>query len=103
MKTIMILLLLFFIDVEILLSQEVAFVQQDKKLSRYGYQSVTKTISIGTRKHLSYEEYVGKKGKIIGVRSNGISDFYEIKLENGETVFQNIIKVNVIKEKGNTI
>lgn len=100
MKTIMLLLLLFFIDVDILLSQEVVFVQKDKELSPFGYSNVTKTIS-GIRKGLPYKEYVGKKGKIMGVRNNGVSDFYEIKLENGETVFSTYYedKYNIRKGK----
>ncbi|OGU40888.1 MAG: hypothetical protein A2455_17145 [Ignavibacteria bacterium RIFOXYC2_FULL_35_16] len=86
MKTIILIALLLFINAEINLSQEVIFVQKNKALSSYGYSNVTKNIS-GIRNGVSYNEYVGKKGKIIGERTNGFSDFYEIKLDSGETVF----------------
>lgn len=79
-------IILFLTLINICLAQEVIFVQMDKSLSQYGYLHITKSIS-GMNSGLLYSEYVGKKGKIIGTRNNGFSEFYEIKLENGESVY----------------
>lgn len=83
----MLTLILFFIHIGIGLSQEVVFVQRDKSLLSADptYFDVRKNISVVS--DLPYREYVGKKGKIIGERTDGFSDFYEIKLDNGGTVF----------------
>jgi len=82
------LLISFFVFVNTLFSfsQEVVFVQKDSVLAQYGFSNVHKSIS-GISYGLSYNKYVGKKGRIVGEKSNGFSNYYEIKLENGEIVF----------------
>lgn len=86
MKTILFISLFILFNNKFTFSQEVVFVQKDKKLASFGYSSVTTNIS-GINTSLSYRNYVDKKGEIIGERTNGFSNYYEIKLENGETVF----------------
>ena len=70
------------------IGKEVVFVEEDISLQGYGYQSIfRKPDSLSY--HLPYEDFVGKKGKIVGVVKDkyGVSAFWEIQLEKGETVY----------------
>lgn len=73
--------------------EEVTFRQTYPGGEKYGYQSSYSKPDVGAR-HLSYEPYVGKKGKLQdGVIEDrfGISKFKHVILENCESVYAHLV------------
>jgi hypothetical protein len=70
------------------IGKEVVFVEKDSSGQKYGYILIYREPNIiGNR--LPYKDFVGKKGKLIGVVKDklGVAFFWEIQLETGQMAY----------------
>jgi hypothetical protein len=74
------------------IGKDVIFAEKDEALQKYGY-SLYKKPDIGS--WLPYKDYVGKKGKIIGIVKQSVFSFWELRLETGETVYVHKLSMEV--------
>ncbi|MDI6891089.1 MAG: hypothetical protein QMC83_09160 [Thermodesulfovibrionales bacterium] len=69
------------------MGEKVVFIEGDSSPQKYGYVGIYPKPEIG--RSLPYKDYVGRKGRIIGLVSDKykVSTFWEIQLETGEKVY----------------
>ncbi|MCR4346477.1 MAG: hypothetical protein NUV55_04620 [Sulfuricaulis sp.] len=74
------------------IGQSFIFREADESIAKYGYMDISKNKKRTYGDKLSYEEYKGKKGKVIGIIAIPLTRFSEtylwhLELEGGEIVY----------------
>jgi hypothetical protein len=77
------------------IGKEVVFREREASLQKYGYQSLG--LRPAPAERLDYDKFVGKKGTVTGVVKQSVFEFWQIRLETGDTVYA--MKSNVFPDQ----
>lgn len=67
------------------IGKEVVFRESEASLQKYGYHSLS--LRPAPAERLDYSKFVGKKGTVTGVVKQSVFEFWQIRLETGDTVY----------------